>query len=141
MPQSSCDLFNLYQDRSGAAGYILYPSGANKLLDQYKNSYPKLADEFISSCYSLKSFQIEPAAVIQADKAYLLKEGLNFDYANSIIGETQNRYTTDLSFVNFLLHKRKRIKGQIILAMRYLIFISKSHKRFIKLDKDKFYNW
>ena len=41
-------LLRLYQDRTGAAGYILWPSGANKLIQLEKNSGIGLADAHIT---------------------------------------------------------------------------------------------
>ena len=62
-----CDtsLTRLYQGRSGAAGYVLWPSGAKKLLLQMENKGIGIADKFINENYSLKSYQIEPASIIQ----------------------------------------------------------------------------
>ena len=50
----------LYQDRSGAAAYVLWPSGAAKLLQRAKTQ-AALADAMICGAYELKSYQVEPA--------------------------------------------------------------------------------
>tara|TARA_R110002124_G_scaffold86169_5_gene223072 strand:- start:1200 stop:1982 length:783 start_codon:yes stop_codon:yes gene_type:complete len=58
----------LYVDRAGAAGYVLWPSGAAQLLDRaYKR--PALADAMISTPGLLHALQAVPAAVIQNDIA------------------------------------------------------------------------
>ena len=62
------NLLRLYQGRSGAGGYALWPEGAKKLLDQAQNSKIGLADKFICSCYSVRGYQVEPALVIQLDQ-------------------------------------------------------------------------
>ena len=60
-------LHRLYLDRSGAGGYLLSPAGAKKLL-AHQNKYGiALADAFIHSCYRLRSFQINSAAIIQLE--------------------------------------------------------------------------
>ena len=60
-------LRRLYQDRTGAAGYILWPEGASKLLTKSSEGRPGLADAFISNLYGLSARQIEPAGLIQLD--------------------------------------------------------------------------
>jgi len=61
-------LYRLYQDRTGAAGYVLWPSGARKLLAHESLRGIGLADAHIATCYSIKSYQVEPAAIIQLDQ-------------------------------------------------------------------------
>jgi glycosyl transferase, family 25 len=56
----------LYLDRSGAAAYILWPSGAQKLLAKTSRQ-AAIADAAICATYSLRSFQAEPALAVQLD--------------------------------------------------------------------------
>ncbi|OLP44399.1 glycosyltransferase family 25 protein [Rhizobium oryziradicis] len=56
----------LYQDRSGAAAYILWPTGAKKLLSRTSRQ-AAIADAAICATYSLRSFQAEPALAVQLD--------------------------------------------------------------------------
>ena len=65
-----CDasLTRLYQGRSGSGGYVLWPSGAQKLLARAKKGNIGLADKFINSSYELRAYQIEPASIIQLDQ-------------------------------------------------------------------------
>src|SRR5690606_34229916 len=51
--QDQIEAYDLYQDRTGAAGYILYPSGAQKLLKRLAKTAPAIADGFIFSAYEL----------------------------------------------------------------------------------------
>ena len=51
-------LFRLYQDRNGAAGYILWPSGAKKLLQYEMENGIALADAQIASCNTLLSLSL-----------------------------------------------------------------------------------
>lgn len=57
-------------DRAGAAGYILWPRGAKKLLD-YAARTPGLADSIIAKPGLLRAAQVVPAQVIQNDMAQL----------------------------------------------------------------------
>ena len=61
-------LIEIYIDRSGTGGYVLYPTGAKALLEFMNRRAIGLSDEFIHSCYELKAYQIEPAALLQSDK-------------------------------------------------------------------------
>ncbi|MFT6992982.1 MAG: glycosyl transferase family 25, partial [Paraglaciecola sp.] len=67
-------LFRLYQGRSGAGGYVLWPKGAKKLLDLTAQGKIGIVDKFINSTYSLNAYQLEPAILIQLDmcKSYNL---------------------------------------------------------------------
>lgn len=66
-PQSH--LRRLYQDRTGAAAYVLWPSGAHKLLAMAQTQCG-LADALICACPGLVSHQVEPALSIQLDQSH-----------------------------------------------------------------------
>ncbi|MEM6389422.1 MAG: glycosyltransferase family 25 protein [Pseudomonadota bacterium] len=57
----------LWQDRSGAAAYLLWPDGARRLI-RAATAAPGLADAIICAAYDLRSFQAEPALAIQLDQ-------------------------------------------------------------------------
>ena len=63
----------LYHDSTGAAGYILYPNGARKLLNFENRHGFALADAQISRCNSLYKYQVEPALIIQLDMTSIYK--------------------------------------------------------------------
>lgn len=60
-------LSKLIQDKSGAAAYVLWPSGAKLLLKWVRKHGIGLADATIALGPSLKHGQVEPAAAIQLD--------------------------------------------------------------------------
>lgn len=124
-------LVQLYLNRSGAGAYVLYPSGAKKLL-QFKKKGIALADYFIHNCYNLKSYQVEPALAIQMifAKRYKLKtQYLNFCMSFIFDGTRPKS--------NYLF-KCKRIIGQLRLGIRQLAITTKSIKREIFLNPDHF---
>lgn len=57
----------LYQDRTGAAAYALWPSGARKLRSRAARR-PALADAVICAAYEMRSWQADPALAIQLDQ-------------------------------------------------------------------------
>lgn len=130
-------LFELYQDRTGAAGYILYPGGAKKLINRLKHTAPAIADGFICATYELNSLQIEPAVVIQQDQMqiYGLEDALQFD---STIGRSEHHRAIYRNLAEKITFKRRRIWGQILMALRYIQVLPKAEKRFIRLDKQIF---
>ena len=110
----------LYQDRTGAAAYILFPSGAKILLDKAQNTTPALADAFISSTYQLKACQIEPAAAIQLDQCEAY--GINPTIATQSFISSEEKTT-----INFPI---KRLFSQYKIGVRLLskFFVAKKKK-------------
>ena len=85
-------LYRLYQDRTGAAGYVLWPSGAKKLLEHESLNGIGLADAHIATCYSIKSYQVEPAAIIQLDQCndYNVKNSYPKELSSSTVSDVEN---------------------------------------------------
>jgi len=67
--EDNISLLRLYLDRNGAGGYILFPSGAKKLLAHAKHGIG-LADAHIRSCPGLRAYQAEPIVVVQLDQCH-----------------------------------------------------------------------
>ena len=105
----------LYQDRAGAAAYLLSPRGAQKLCE--RSSYIKagLADAYISSAYELKSYQIVPALAIQLDQCEIHNLIPPIQTKTSI---NEDRPKFELSVfirLNFII---RRVLSQLRLASR-----------------------
>ena len=121
-------LLRLYQDRTGAAGYILWPSGAKKLIQLEKNKGIGLADAHITSCYSLKSFQVEPSPIIQLDQC---KEyGIFNSYTSVISKSTVSSSQNNRGGFYFII---KRLFFQLKLALRQLFIFTQSQRRYISI--------
>jgi len=129
-------LFRLYQDRNGAAGYVLWPSGAKKLLEHESLNGIGLTDAHIATCYSIKSYQVEPAAILQ------LCQCNNYDIpitlTNTIQASTVSRTNNHKVHLIFVI---KRVIAQIKLSKHIgiLLFFRKTKRRHIKLNKESFY--
>ena len=126
-------LLRLYQDRTGAAGYILWPSGAKKLIQLERNKGIGLADAHITSCHSLKAFQVEPSPIIQLDqcKEYgIFNSHLNLS-SKSTVSISQN-YSGGIYFI------LKRLFNQLQLAFRQLFILTKSQRRYISIRESDF---
>lgn len=126
---SGFKLSPLIIDRNGAGGYIIYPSGAKKLLEQEKKVGIALADAQISGCFKLKSYQLEPACVVQMDQCH--KYGLQSPIkVNSNINQIEKEKIQKKKYLSF---KRKRIAHQIKLALRQFSYLFRAKRRRVKL--------
>ena len=126
-------LLRLYQDRTGAAGYILWPSGARKLLQFENKSGIGLADAHITSCYSLLSYQVEPSPIIQLDQC---KEyGVINIYMNVSLKSTVSSSQNYKGGIYFII---KRLFYQLKLAFHQLFILTKSQRRYISIRNSDF---
>jgi glycosyl transferase family 25 len=138
-PALACDstLLPLYQDRTGAAGYLLWPEGARKLLAEGERRGPALADALISTCYSLRAFQVEPAAIIQQDECS--RHGLTCgQVTESTITPLSNPAPRASGFAAELAFKGRRIMGQVRIGLRYLSHMGRAARKDIPLRKADF---
>ena len=126
-------LLRLYQDRTGAAGYILWPSGANKLIQLEKNSGIGLADSHITACHALNAYQVEPSPIIQLDQC---KEyGISNTYTHIVSKSTVSTSDNYRGGAYFIL---KRLLYQLKLALRQLCLLTKSQRRYISIRNSDF---
>lgn len=132
-------LFQLFQDRNGAGGYILFPSGAKKLLTQLNKRTIGLADEIIASCRNLQSYQVEPAAVLQGCICPMYGVDTEID-GGSVIGAVKNSTVYDLSWSQKLKFKKNRFLAQLVLGGYFLKYLPIGTKRQIEVNKSKFEN-
>lgn len=134
---TSFKLFNLYQDRSGTGGYIIFPKGAKRLLDYMQERPIGLADEFIYSCQPLKAYQIEPAALLQSDKCQDYGVKTNIPY-QSVIALVKNSLEFNLSTPEKFQFKTRRIKRQLQLGYLNIVNNFKGSKRDIQVKAELF---
>jgi len=126
-------LLRLYQDRTGAAGYILWPSGANKLIQLEKNSGIGLADAHITACHALKAYQVEPSPIIQLDQCE--EYGISNTYSHTVSKSTVSACHNNSGGLYFII---KRLFYQLKLASRQLFILTKSQRRYISIRKSDF---
>ena len=128
-------IHRLYQDRTGAAGYILWPSGAKKLLEHEILYGIGLADAHIASCYSLIGYQVEPAVVIQLDQCnyYNVKNPYAKDLSSSTISNN------DRNSKKLFYFQMKRLFAQLKIGLQVAKMLNrKSSMRFINISSDDF---
>ena len=127
-------LFRLYQDRYGAAGYILWPYGAKKLLEHESLNGIGLADAHIASCYSIKSYQVEPAAIIQLEQCD--NYNVKIPYIKALIISTVSQAQNPKGSFSFWI---KRFSAQLKLALHAAKILNKNpSRRLININVDDF---
>jgi len=129
------ELLRLYQDRTGAAGYILWPSGAKKLIQCEERKGIALADAHITACNNLTVYQVEPSPIIQLDHCeyYDIKNPISNNASDSSVSSRNN----PKGGMFFWL---RRVYSQVKLGIRQLFLVTLSTRRYIKIDKKGFYD-
>ena len=114
-PHPDCPgIRRLYQDRTGAAAYVVWPSGANKLLARSSRE-AGIADAVICAAYEMSSWQAVPALAIQLDQADHYGVSSPLITQSSILSKPKPvRETRALTF------RARRIKAQLRMGLRML---------------------
>jgi len=120
-------LLRLYQDRTGAAAYVLWPEGARKLLSRASRG-AALADALICSAHELSSWQVEPAQACQLDMCGHYGLGTP-NGAQSVINSAGIvRNTSHIS------QKWRRIVAQFQLGWRLVYLALRASRRAVALE-------
>lgn len=134
IPDVKSKIHRLYLDRTGAAGYVLYPSGAKKLLEQEEKKGIGLADAHITACYKLIGYQVEPAPLIQLDQC----EYYGIPSPLEVISNISSREKPDIGIVKNIFFKVKRITAQIRQLIQQIKYVSVATRRYIKIEYKEF---
>jgi glycosyl transferase family 25 len=130
-------LRKLILNSSGAGAYMLWPSGAKKLLNNYQSKGAALADAFINETRSLSSWQIVPAVVIQQCMLpyYDLPEGK--DGTSQIAREKYDSPNPPNAWIGLVILFR-RVKGEVNKGLIKLMTIFGHERLFISyFDKHR----
>ena len=111
-------LRRLYQDRTGAAAYVLWPQGARKLLTRTEQR-AGLADAVICAAYELAAFQADPALAFQIDRCetYGLEPPIETRSAISVLHAPSS---ADLPLMTRLRFRLRRIWSQLRMGLRFI---------------------
>lgn len=125
-------LSRLYQDRTGAGAYIIWPTAASILLENSDNA-AGLADAVIAAAYEMSSWQVEPAAAMQLDQCnhYGIKSPL---ITSSTISVNTNDKPSSTNVFMSLNFKRRRLFSQLRMGLRQLFNIHRAERRFATIE-------
>ncbi len=128
-PHPAAPIRRLYQDRTGSAAMVVWPSGARKLLRQARRVGAP-SDALISSCPGLVSYQSDPALSIQLDQcvAYGVTQATE---THSLIDAANKPSLADLPASKRLAFRARRIWGQLVMGVRLLVFRPVSRYRHV----------
>lgn len=129
IPHPNAPIHRLWQDRTGAAAYVLSPSGARKLLNRVANA-PGLADGVLCAAYEVSAWQAVPALACQLDrcKAEGIAAPIETDSAIGREAKPNDRPSA--------AQKLRRIRAQIRMGVRDLSHRSGSDKVIVSLAKE-----
>lgn len=130
-------LNRLYQDKSGAAAYILTPEGAKILIENKEKYGIGLADAVICRCYALCSFQIMPAAAIQSDQANYYGLDDPIIWPSTITSESK----VDIHIISLkyrMLFRCRRIFSQLRIGLRWLKYLNKAQRKYVPIKLEDF---
>lgn len=130
-------LHRLYQDRTGAAAYVLYPSGARKLLQKARSHSPGLADAFISSHYGLRAWQVVPAAAIQLDQCATYSLPFGNPFASTITPPGSER-PAGCSIFQRMGFKARRLGAQLKMGLRQISVSRNADRVLVTIDPTDF---
>ncbi|MFB9914455.1 glycosyltransferase family 25 protein [Rhizobium paknamense] len=129
-PHPQWPLKRLYQDRSGAAAYVLWPEGARKLLARTAR-HAAIADAVLCAAYELSSWQADPPLALQLDRAahYGLPQPLQ---TQSSILDSRPKVKLPLPY------RLRRIKAQLRMGLRQLAHSQDGERRDLRPDPADF---
>jgi glycosyl transferase family 25 len=130
-------LYRLYLDRTGAAAYVLWPTGAEKLLVSFHEKGPAIADAFISLNSGLVSGQVEPAPVIQLDMCSCYRIAGSLVTESTISNSTIKRPKA-ATWMDYFVFRLRRLRANFYIARVHLSKLFHGTRRFITLRKEDF---
>ena len=124
-------LHRLFLDRSGAAAYVLWPSGAKKLL-LASEGRASLADAIICSTYALRSFQTVPGIAMQADQCAL------YGFASPLSTQSMLVRPKGPDAIKSMDQIWRRITSQLKQGLRLWTFLLGGRRMHIPVETDAF---
>ncbi len=121
----------LYQDRSGAAAYVLWPEGAEKLLARARRA-PGIADAVICAAHELRSYQTDPACAVQLDQCDLLGLAPAIETRSTIAAGRPAPAGRTVG------QRFRRVAAQIRMGLRALAHLHHARRREIRVDPADF---
>lgn len=127
----SAPMRRMYQDRTGAAAYILWPDAARNLLAKPA----AIADALLCAAYDLTAFQADPALAVQLDQceAQGLVQPIKVRSAPLMASEIER---SDYSWFQRMEFLSRRLAAQLRMFQRQRCHAKGSDRRMIDLADD-----
>lgn len=114
----------LVQDRTGSAAYVLFPSGARKLLQRTRRQ-PAPSDAAISGTYALRSYQADPALSVQLDFCEYYDLPCPMPAPSTIDAVKKPPNATPAQ-------RRRRIMAQIVMGLRMIAHLPVARRAHVR---------
>jgi glycosyl transferase family 25 len=101
----------LHLNSAGAAGYLLWPSGALLLIERYQRNGAALADAFINEVRGWRAWQLVPANLVQMNVAVHFGQPAPMSTESLIAREKHPPFYPNR--LTFLRVKNRRVLGEI----------------------------
>lgn len=134
--QGGLGVARLYQDRAGAAAYILWPNGARRLIDKAKSGQMALADAFIANERCWTSLQADPAMAMQAEVVDWRGMQTSLTTSSCIQANQALSVATGKTW----RYRLRRLRGQMGIAWRKLSTVFVAHQREPRIVVADFYD-
>lgn len=131
------ELFRLFLNRDGAAAYILWPSGAQKMIEKTDKEIG-IADAALWTNFNLKAYQASPALALQSDRCDIYDISTPFETKSSISIIKNNHEQTQINSLEYLRFRFKRYREQMRLAKSQIINYFGTEKKPLEIDKADF---
>jgi glycosyl transferase family 25 len=129
-PHTDLPIRRLYLDRTGAAAYVLWPSGARYLLARTARA-PALADGAICSAFGMRSFQADPALAIQIDQCARHGIPAPITVNSTIDAQPKPHSRRGFSLWQRTAFRARRIWAQIRMGLRQLRFLGRARREIV----------
>ncbi len=123
----------LWQDYTGAAAYVLWPGGAQKLLAHAARA-PGLADALICAAHDLNAWQADPALALQLDQCAAYAVAPPISTQSSILSAPKPP-RSGFSWACRAAFRRRRLTGQLKIAARRLSLLGRARRRMVALAR------
>jgi glycosyl transferase family 25 len=128
-PHAKAPIHRLWQDRTGAAAYVLRPEGARKLLARVAQA-PGLADGILCAAYEVQSWQAVPALAVQLDHCAASGIEAPIETESAIDREARPKAAKSPG------QKLRRIRGQLRMGLRQLRRLPGAERRIVPFGSD-----
>ncbi len=134
-PHPGLPLVRLWQDYTGAAAYVLWPSGARKLIARADRS-AGIADAIICAAYDMASWQADPALAIQIDQCATHGIAAPIPVSTSI-GRIDRSIYDGLTRPAYRAFRRRRIAAQVRMGVRRMAHLFTASRRVVPLSGNR----
>lgn len=136
-PELTPDLHQLFLNRDGAAAYILWPSGAKKMIEK-TNKIVGIADAILWTNFTLRSYQMNPALALQSDRCPNYGIQTPLETKSSIATDLSHSHKDKSNFFEYLQFRFRRFQEQLRITKPQIFNCFNAEKISLEIEKRDF---